>query len=82
MLRSAGHGDEVVVVDCNFPAHEVASKTVTGKVIQLAGVDVVQACDAICSVCASARHHAADARPPACPWLRGKPLFPHQLASP
>lgn len=49
-LRRAGHGDEIVVVDCNFPAHEVATKTVHGEVIQLAGVDMVQACDAICSV--------------------------------
>jgi len=50
MLRRAGHGDQIAVVDCNFPAHEVAGKTVMKEVIQLAGVDMVQACDAICSV--------------------------------
>jgi len=50
MLRCAGHGDEIVIVDCNFPAVEVAGKTVTGELIQLAGVDMVQAVDAICSV--------------------------------
>lgn len=49
-LRKAGHGDEICIVDCNFPAHEVASKTVMGSVIQLAGADVTEACNAICSV--------------------------------
>ena len=33
------HGDVLAVVDCNFPAVEVASKTTTGKLVQLAGVD-------------------------------------------
>mmetsp|Transcript_105341 Transcript_105341/g.209356 ORF Transcript_105341/g.209356 Transcript_105341/m.209356 type:complete len:170 (+) Transcript_105341:52-561(+) len=50
LLRSAGHGDKIAVVDCNFPAVEVATKTTTGKLVQLAGVDDVQAIDAICSV--------------------------------
>lgn len=43
MLRSAGHGDRIVLVDCNFPAFEVASKTVYGKAITLAGADLIQA---------------------------------------
>ena len=39
VLRSAGHGDNIVVVDCNFPAAQVASCTTTGKHIELAGVN-------------------------------------------
>jgi L-fucose mutarotase len=50
VLRSAGHGDEIAIVDCNFPAAECAMKTVSGEHIQLAGVDMVEALDAICSV--------------------------------
>mmetsp|Transcript_66409 Transcript_66409/g.170942 ORF Transcript_66409/g.170942 Transcript_66409/m.170942 type:complete len:163 (+) Transcript_66409:90-578(+) len=50
VLRSAGHGDKIIVVDCNFPAVEVATKTTTGKCVQLAGADDVDAIDAICSV--------------------------------
>ena len=33
VLRSMGHGDKLVICDCNFPATEVASKTTTGKCI-------------------------------------------------
>lgn len=50
-LRLAGHGDEIAVVDCNFPAQSIASETIAGEVIQLPGVDSVSAVDAICSVC-------------------------------
>ena len=50
VLRSAGHGDEIVVVDCNFPAASVAAETVTKVPVELAGADVVQAVDAICSI--------------------------------
>ena len=32
VLRMAGHGDVISIVDCNFPAAEVASKTFHGKV--------------------------------------------------
>ena len=39
------------VVDANFPAVEVASKTTTGELITLAGVDCPAALDAIASVC-------------------------------
>ena len=50
VLRSAGHGDEIAIVDCNFPAASVAAETVTEVPVELAGADVVQAVDAICSV--------------------------------
>lgn len=32
VLRMAGHGDVISIVDCNFPAAEVASKTFHGTV--------------------------------------------------
>ena len=37
VLRMAGHGDSIAIVDCNFPAAEVASKTFYGKVRWRAG---------------------------------------------
>jgi L-fucose mutarotase len=49
VLRSMGHGDKLAVVDCNFPAAEVATKTTTNKCIQLS-VDLPTALDAICAV--------------------------------
>ena len=34
-LRSMGHGDELVITDCNFPAAEVAGKTTSGDLSKL-----------------------------------------------
>jgi L-fucose mutarotase len=51
VLRSAGHGDVIAIVDCNFPAVEVATHTVTGKSIQLAGTTAPDVVKAIASVC-------------------------------
>ena len=42
ILRSMGHGDKLVICDVNFPAAEVASKTVSGKHIFLEGGDCMQ----------------------------------------
>ena len=50
VLRAAGHGDKIAIVDCNFPAAEVASKTVSGVHVDLAGVDLPEAVDAICTL--------------------------------
>jgi L-fucose mutarotase len=49
-LRAMGHGDELVLADCNFPAASVAAHTVTGELITLAGADIPQAAEAILSV--------------------------------
>ncbi|NLQ16227.1 fucose-binding protein [Marinomonas sp. M1K-6] len=47
VLRTMGHGDDIVLVDRNFPAASVAA----GKpVIRLDGVNVIQAAAAILSV--------------------------------
>jgi L-fucose mutarotase len=39
VLAAMGHGDELAVVDRNFPACSVANDTVTGKLITLGGLD-------------------------------------------
>jgi L-fucose mutarotase len=44
-LRSMGHGDEIVVVDANFPADSCAQ-----QLIRLDGADLIQAGKAILSV--------------------------------
>ncbi|MGA1598255.1 MAG: RbsD/FucU family protein [bacterium] len=50
VLRSMGHGDELILADCNFPSDSVAAHTVTGKLIRLEGVDIPAAANAILSV--------------------------------
>ena len=50
ILRDAGHGDRIVFTDCNFPAAEVSSHTVTKELVTLAGVDLPTAVDACCSL--------------------------------
>ena len=49
-LRRMGHGDEIVVVDTNFPAASTAMSTVIGEPIPLAGVNAARAVEAILSV--------------------------------
>lgn len=49
VLRSMGHGDKLAIVDCNFPATECATKTTSGKKIELS-VDLPTALNAICAV--------------------------------
>lgn len=50
VIHKAGHGDEIAIVDCNFPAESTALKTESGNLVKLAAVDVVEGVDAICSV--------------------------------
>ncbi len=47
VLRAMGHGDDLAVVDRNFPATSVASETVTGKLIRIDGANDNQAIAAI-----------------------------------
>eukprot|EP01052_Picozoa_sp_SAG31_P040154 SAG31_NODE_5747_length_2347_cov_1.929270_1_plen_223_part_00 len=49
VLRKAGHGDEIALVDCNFPAAECATKTITGTVVELT-VDLPTAVEAVTTV--------------------------------
>lgn len=46
-LRAMGHGDDLLLTDCNFPAHAIARATVTGRLIQLDGAGVTEAIEAI-----------------------------------
>ena len=50
VLRSMGHGDELILADCNFPSDSVAADTVTGKLIRMEGLDIPEVARAILSV--------------------------------
>jgi L-fucose mutarotase len=49
-LASMGHAERLVLVDRNFPAHDVVRYTSSGKVIDLPGLDIPAAARAILSV--------------------------------
>ena len=50
VLAAMGHGDDLVLVDSNFPADSVARHTVSGRLVRLDGDGVVRAAKAILSV--------------------------------
>lgn len=50
VLAAMGHGDEVAVVDANFPADSVARQTVHGRAVHLAGASVPDAVEALLTV--------------------------------
>lgn len=47
VLAAMGHGDELAVVDRNFPAQSLAAQTRSGRLITLSGADTTQALRAI-----------------------------------
>ncbi len=49
-LRAMGHGDEIAVVDVNFPAESTAARTVLGTALRLDAADAPRAARAILSV--------------------------------
>ena len=49
-LAAMGHGDDVAVVDANFPARAVASKTTFGRPVEISGGDVPETLAAVLSV--------------------------------
>jgi len=49
-LRRMGHGDEIAVVDANFPAASTAASTVTGQALYMSGVSSARAVEAVLSV--------------------------------
>ncbi len=49
-LRRMGHGDEIAVVDANYPAASSAAGTVTGQPIYMNGVSAPRALEAVLSV--------------------------------
>ena len=50
VLAAMGHGDEVAVVDANFPADSVARRTVYGRLVSVPGATVPEAVGAVLSV--------------------------------
>jgi L-fucose mutarotase len=50
LLASMGHGEDLVLVDRNFPAVQVAKQTSTGRLIELPGLNIPQATRAILSL--------------------------------
>lgn len=48
-LASMGHGDEIAIVDANFPATSVAAHTILGHPLQI-GTDVIAAVEAVLTV--------------------------------
>ncbi len=50
VMHSMGHGDTLLVADRNFPAHSVATETVTGRLIEMPGVMAPQAVEAMLSL--------------------------------
>jgi L-fucose mutarotase len=50
VLESMGHGDEVVIVDSNFPADAVAQETVYGELLRINAPTAARAAKAILSV--------------------------------
>ncbi len=50
VLRAMGHGDELVLADCNFPSDSIAAHTTYGQLIRLEGNRVPEAADAILSL--------------------------------
>jgi len=50
LLASMGHGEDLVLVDRNFPAVQVAKQSSTGRLIELPGLDIPQAARAILSL--------------------------------
>jgi L-fucose mutarotase len=39
LMMQMGHGDEIAIVDANFPAHSTALETISGELVDLPGLD-------------------------------------------
>ena len=52
-LASLGHGDEIAVVDSNFPSHATAAETVFGTVVELPGMSATEAIGLIAQLIAA-----------------------------
>ena len=50
VLRSMGHGDQIVVADTNFPSDSVAQDTVHGELLRMENLTAAQAVEAVLSV--------------------------------
>ena len=50
VLAAMGHGDDVAIVDANFPADSVARRTGYGRLVAVAGASVPEVVSAVLSV--------------------------------
>jgi L-fucose mutarotase len=50
VMAAMGHGDELAVVDANFPAYSVARGTTNTRVVPMAGVSLPEAVSAMLSL--------------------------------
>lgn len=49
-LRAAGHGDNIIVTDMNFPSDAIARQTTIGEVLRIDNLSAPRAIEAILSV--------------------------------
>ncbi len=49
-LRAMGHGDDLVIVDTNFPSDSVARQTRTGKLLRIDNTAAAEVVEAVLSV--------------------------------
>ncbi|MCW1917610.1 ribose ABC transporter [Rhodobacter sp. KR11] len=50
VLMQMGHGDDLLLCDINHPAATIAARTTHGRLIDMAGCDLLQAAEAILSL--------------------------------
>jgi L-fucose mutarotase len=50
VLAAMGHGDDLALVDSNFPAETIARRTISGRVVRLPTVSMARAAKAIFSI--------------------------------
>ena len=79
VLALMGHGDEVAVVDANFPADSVARSTCLGRAVALAGSTASQAVRAVLSVLPLDEYVDAPVRTMAAPGADGPPLVQREV---
>ena len=46
-LRAMGHGDTLVIADCNFPADALARQTVLGRLLRMDNLTAAEAAQAV-----------------------------------
>ena len=52
VLAAMGHGDDLALVDANFPAEKTARASISGRLVRLPGLSMGRAARAILSVVA------------------------------
>lgn len=50
VLKSMGHGDDLIIADMNFPSDSIARQTVTGKLLKLENVTAGRAVEGVLSL--------------------------------